>query len=142
MIIREKVALVMESNPILAKLEGKDWYDVEDALVNLISDISGITDKTYEPPAKSSTYPTLLDKKLAETDYSDYEYQIYKKVSSHFQYEDLESILNEEESYMPKEEIEFYKNNADKVIENYDDMLEYDWRMFMRDAMFCVKGDN
>lgn len=135
--IREKVINFMDNNPLLTKLENDDWYKMEDALVDLFCEMTGTHDKSYENQA--STYPTLLDQKLAETDYSEFEYQIYKKVNRHFQYEDLDTLLSEEQDYIPKNKINFYKNNADIIVNKYDDYLEYDWRGAMTDAMdFCA----
>lgn len=135
--IREKIVNFMEANHITNKLKDKDWYYMEDALVYLVYEITGVTDKTYE--TQEVNYPTLLDKKLAETDYNEFEYKIYQKIKNRFQYEDLESILNEEEEYIPREEIEFYKNHADKIIQKYDDYLEYDWCSAMVDAMDYIQ---
>lgn len=131
--IREKIINFMEHNPVTSKLKGDKWYAMEDALVNLFCEMTGATDKTYENQA--TTYPTLLDQKLAETDYSEFEYKIYQKVHRHFQYEDLDTILSEEQGYIPKGEIDFYKNNADIIVSKYDDYIEYDWRGAMMDAM-------
>lgn len=131
--IREKIVNFMEANHITNKLKDKDWYYMEDALVYLFCEITGATDKTYE--AQETNYPTLLDKKLAETDYNEFEYKIYQKIKKHFQYEDLECVLNDEEGYMPKNEIDFYKNKADIIVEKYDDYLDYDWRSAMKDAI-------
>lgn len=132
--IREKIINFMEHNPETSKLKGDKWYAMEDALVNLFCEMTGTTDKTYETQA--TTYPTLLDQRLAETDYNEFEYQVYQKVHRHFQYEDLETVLNDDEvDSFSSEEIEFYKNNADNIINKYDDCIEYDWRTAMLDAI-------
>lgn len=132
--IREKIIDFMEHNPVTNKLKGDKWYTMEDALVNLFCEMTGATDKTYENQA--TDYPTLLDQRLAETDYSEFEYKIYQKVHRHFQYEDLETILDDDETDLfSGEEIEFYKNNADYIINEYDDYIEYDWRTAMLDAI-------
>lgn len=37
--LREKVVNFMESNPILTKLSGVEWYEMEDALVDFVISI-------------------------------------------------------------------------------------------------------
>lgn len=134
--IREKIIDFMEHNPVTSKLKGDKWYTMEDALVNLFCKMTGATDKTYEN--QTADYPTLLDQRLAETDYNEFEHQIYKKVDRHFQYKDLEAYLNEQ-NYIPQDEILLYKNKADIIIKKYDDYAEYDWRNSMSDAVSFVK---
>ena len=48
--IREEVVKFMESNKILSKLSGDDWYNMEDGLVSLCEKVSGKEDKTYRTP--------------------------------------------------------------------------------------------
>lgn len=46
--IREEVVKFMESNRVLTKLQGEDWYNMEDGLVALCEKVSGKKDMTYE----------------------------------------------------------------------------------------------
>lgn len=43
--IRSKVAMFMENNPTLTKLEGNAWYDMEDALVELVQECTEVVAK-------------------------------------------------------------------------------------------------
>lgn len=45
--IREKVINFMEHNKYLSQLKNKQWYDMEDSLVNLVEEISNKKDNTY-----------------------------------------------------------------------------------------------
>ena len=45
--IREKVINFMEHNKYLSRLKNKQWYDMEDGLVNLVEEISSKKDNTY-----------------------------------------------------------------------------------------------
>lgn len=45
--IREKVINFMEHNEYLSQLKNKQWYDMEDSLVNLVEEISNKKDNTY-----------------------------------------------------------------------------------------------
>lgn len=46
--IREEVAVFMENNKLLSKLEGDAWYQMEDELVALCEKVGGTKDNTYK----------------------------------------------------------------------------------------------
>lgn len=37
--LRFRIAIFMENNKLLTKLENENWYDMEDALYNFIADL-------------------------------------------------------------------------------------------------------
>lgn len=45
--IREEVVFFMEYHDLFSKLKDKDWYEMEDALVELCEKVSGKKDDTY-----------------------------------------------------------------------------------------------
>ena len=53
--IREQVAIFMENNALLSKLENEKYYEMEDELVKLCEKVSGIKDNTYK------TFKTLSE---------------------------------------------------------------------------------
>ena len=46
--IREQVAIFMENNALLSKLENEKYYEMEDELVELCEKVSGKKDNTYK----------------------------------------------------------------------------------------------
>ena len=61
--IREKVINFMEHNEYLSRLKNKQWYDMEDSLVNLVEEISNKKDNTYNGlngVEQNALYKTVL----------------------------------------------------------------------------------
>lgn len=61
--IREKVINFMEHNEYLSKLKNKQWYDMEDSLVNLVEEFANTKDDTYNTlnnVEKIALYQTVL----------------------------------------------------------------------------------
>ena len=46
--IREEVVFFMEYHNLFSQLKGEEWYEMEDALVELCEKVSDKKDKTYE----------------------------------------------------------------------------------------------
>ena len=136
--IRDAVIQLMEKHPVLTKLKGDDWYSVEDSITNLIHSITGTKDTTYQ---EEIVYPTQLDEELSHEP-SDFEEKIFRKVKRHYQLEDLQTILSEdaEENYdtWNAETHQKIKNKASSIINRYDDFLEYDWRIALKEAIDYV----
>ena len=136
--IRDAVIQLMEKHPVLTKLKGDDWYSVEDSITNLIHSITGAKDTTYQ---EEIVYPTQLDEELSHEP-SDFEEKIFRKVKRYYQLEDLQTILSEdaEENYdtWNAETHQKIKNKASSIINRYDDFLEYDWRIALKEAIDYV----
>ncbi|MBQ2882766.1 MAG: hypothetical protein IJE43_03185 [Alphaproteobacteria bacterium] len=78
--IREKVASFMEHNDVLSKLKGENWYNMEDELVNLVCEISGLRDATYISQCEKAScneHPTS------------YEEDIYSRVDRYHHRQDM-----------------------------------------------------
>ncbi len=135
--IREKVTMMMEHCPTLSKLEGEKWYQVEDAIVNLICEITGVTDTAYETAKQSKS---VLDVKLEELEPSPTEEKIYRKVADYYRYEDLKNTLEDCDTFSEKE-IALIKDKAEVVIYRYTEDMGYDWRGMLMDAIYSVLED-
>lgn len=84
-----------------------------------------------------------LDKILKETDFTEDEYQIFKKVLKHYQAEDLQYRLNEKLEYetFTQEQYDKAIENAEEIIERYDETNNEDWASVMDNAIDWVIGD-
>lgn len=81
-----------------------------------------------------------LEKLLKETDFTQEEWQIHKKVERHNQLEDLKYLLDLmlENNDITQEQYNKACDNADLIQEKYDKWLDYDWQMTMKDAINYV----
>ena len=84
-----------------------------------------------------------LEKILKETDFTEDEYQIYKKVLKHYQAEDLQYRLDTklEYEFMTQEQYDRAVENAEEIIERYDETNNDEWFTYMDNAIDWVVGD-
>lgn len=78
-----------------------------------------------------------LEELIKKTDYTQEEYEIYRKIVTHFQLEDLKTALDDllEFKQITNKEYEKATQKADLIIEKYDKWLDYDWYETMKDAI-------
>ncbi len=83
-----------------------------------------------------------LDEILKETDFTEDEYQIYRKVLKHYQAEDLQYRLDEKLEYedLTQEQYDKAVENAEEIIERYDETNNADWESIMDNAIDWVIG--
>lgn len=83
-----------------------------------------------------------LDKILKETDFTEDEYQIYKKVLKHYQAEDLQYRLDTklESEEITREKYDEAIENAEEIIERYDETNNDEWFTYMDNAIEYVVG--
>lgn len=85
-----------------------------------------------------------LKELLEETDFTQDEWETYRKVQKNYQLQDLEYLLDEmlELGTINKETYRLAHEKANIIIAKYDKWLEYDWREAMNTAIdWVVKGD-
>lgn len=84
-----------------------------------------------------------LEKILKETEFTEDEYQIYRKVLKHYQAEDLQYRLEDrlENEEITQEQYDRAVENAEEIIERYDDTNNADWESVMDNAIDWVVGD-
>ena len=84
-----------------------------------------------------------LDEILKETEFMGDEYQIYKKVLIHYQAEDLQYRLDTklENEEITREQYDRAVENAEEIIERYDETNNEDWESVMDNAIDWVIGD-
>ena len=80
-----------------------------------------------------------LEELLKETDFTQEEWRIFRKVEKHNQLEDLEYVMGLMD--LTEEEKELIKENADIIIERLD-KVENDWIEDFRNAInWVIKGE-
>lgn len=80
-----------------------------------------------------------LEELLKETDFTQEEWRIFRKVEKHNQLEDLEYVMGLMD--LTEEEKELIKENADIIIERLD-KVEHDWIEDFRNAInWVIKGE-
>lgn len=84
-----------------------------------------------------------LEKILKETEFTEDEYQIYRKVLKHYQAEDLQYRLDTklENEEITREKYDEAIENAEEIIERYDETNNEDWASVMDNAIDWVIGD-
>ena len=85
-----------------------------------------------------------LDELLKETEFTQDEWETYRKVQKNYQLQDLEYLLDEmlELGIINEETYCLAKEKAGIIVAKYDKWLEYDWRETMNTAIdWVVKGD-
>ena len=92
---------------------------------------------------EKTLYDNKLTEILEETTFTQEEYQIYKKVLKHYQAEDLQYRLEDrlENEEITREEYDKAIENAEEIIERYDDTNNADWESVMDNAIDWVMGD-
>lgn len=133
--IREEVCMFMENSPFFSKFKGKKWYQIEDELTSLLCNITGCIDTTYE---QSEEPVDKLAKSLKEKEPSKFEEKIYRKVSEYYRYKDLQTTLEDNEECYDEKEIAKIRENANRIVQVYDDNLDYDWRTALEEAIDYV----
>ena len=75
-----------------------------------------------------------LEELLKETDFTQEEWKIFRKVVKHNQLEDLQYLLDEmlEEEEITQEQYNEAVEDAEWIVERFDSNLEYDWRETMK----------
>lgn len=84
-----------------------------------------------------------LDEILEETEFTQEEYQTFRKVLKHYQAEDLQYRLDEKLEYedLTQEQYDKAVENAENIIERYDETNNADWESIMDNAIDWVIGD-
>lgn len=84
-----------------------------------------------------------LNEILKQTEFTEEEYQTFRKVLKHYQAEDLQYRLNEKLEYesMTQEQYDIATANAEDIIERYDETNNADWESTMDNAIDWVLGD-
>lgn len=83
-----------------------------------------------------------LNEILKETDFTEEEYQTFRKVLRHYQAEDLQYRLNTklENEEITREKYNEAIKNAEEIIERYDETNNEDWESVMDNAIEWVIG--
>lgn len=78
-----------------------------------------------------------LEELLKETEYSNEEWNTYLKVQKNNQLEDLQFILNEmlENEEISQEQYDEAVGEANWIIEKYNEWVDFDWSLTMKDAI-------
>lgn len=84
-----------------------------------------------------------LEEILKETEFTQGEYQTFRKVLKHYQAEDLQYRLDEKLEYedLTQEQYDKAVENAEDILERYDDTNNTDWESIMDNAIDWVIGD-
>lgn len=83
-----------------------------------------------------------LNEILKETDFTEDEYQIFRKVLKHYQAEDLQYRLDErlECELLSRNKYEEAIENVEEIVERYDDNSNAEWENAMDNAIDWVIG--
>lgn len=85
-----------------------------------------------------------LEKLLKETDYSTTEWAVFRKVEKNNQLQDLKYLLDKmlENGELTQTQYDIACENADYIIEKYDEWFNYDWQRTMTDAIkYTIEGE-
>lgn len=85
-----------------------------------------------------------LEKLIEETDYSITEWAVFRKVEKNNQLQDLKYLLDEmlENGVLTQTQYDIACENADYIIEKYDEWFNYDWQRTMTDAIkYTIEGE-
>ena len=83
---------------------------------------------------------TKLEKLLKETDFTQEEWKIYRKVEKHNRLEDLVYVAQNMD--LTEEELAMVEDNADIIVERFDSTEEDgDWFTVMENAIRWVIGE-
>ena len=84
-----------------------------------------------------------LNENMKETEFTEEEYQTFRKVLKHYQAEDLQYRLNEllECDCMTQERYDDATENAEDILERYDETSNEEWENTMDNAIeWVVRG--
>ena len=85
-----------------------------------------------------------LEKLIEETDYSITEWAVFRKVEKNNQLQDLKYLLDEmlENGELTQTQYNIACENADYIIEKYNEWFNYDWQKIMADAIkYTIEGE-
>lgn len=85
-----------------------------------------------------------LDELIKETDYSITEWKVFRKVEKNNQLQDLKYLLDEmlENGELTQTQYDIACENADYIIEKYNEWFNYDWQKIMTDAIkYVIEGE-
>lgn len=85
-----------------------------------------------------------LEKLIEETDYSITEWEVFRKVEKNNQLQDLKYLLDEmlENGELTQTQYNIACENADYIIEKYNEWFNYDWQKIMTDAIkYVIEGE-
>lgn len=85
-----------------------------------------------------------LEKLIEETDYSAGEWAVFRKVEKNNQLQDLKYLLDEmlENGELTQTQYNIACENADYIIEKYNELFNYDWQKIMTDAIkYVIEGE-
>lgn len=85
-----------------------------------------------------------LEKLLKETEFTQEELRIYKKVHTNWWLEDLKNLLNAmlENGDITQKQYNKACENVETIQEKYDKWLDYDWQNTMTDAIkYTIEGE-
>lgn len=144
--VRKKVIEMMTNTSTLSKLKNERWYEVEDAITNLICSMFGLVDNSY----KAHREPTELEEYLKEKAPTPFMTQVYELVKTYHIFEDIKYLVEDEDSEVDAdlnydEECKTYTEEDKKLIykyahsiaHRYDD-AETDWRDTLKNAINFV----
>lgn len=116
--LRTQIALMMENNKILTRLEGKDWHDIEDAICNIFLETLGVseTERLFSQCDKASLddHPTLFEEK------------IYRKVDRYYHKQDILGAIDDDQEQRNWEGIPrlvYQTHDLDKLVGGYENNL-------------------
>lgn len=119
--LRTQIALMMENNKILTKLEGKDWHDIEDAILNIFFETLGVpeTERLFSQCDKASLddHPTLFEEK------------IYRKVDRYYHKQDILGAIDDDQEQRNWEGIPrlvYQAHDLDELVNDYENNLTGD----------------
>lgn len=84
-----------------------------------------------------------LEQLIKETDYTQEEWNIHKKVETNCQLQDLKYLLDImlESEDISQEQYETVCENAEATVEKYNKYDDYDWQINMKDAICYILED-
>lgn len=84
-----------------------------------------------------------LNKLLEETEFTQDEWETYRKVQKNCQLQDLKYLLDImlESEDISQEQYETVCENAEAIVEKYNKYDDYDWQINMKDAIYYILED-
>lgn len=84
-----------------------------------------------------------LNELLEETEFTQDEWETYRKVQKNCQLQDLKYLLDImlESEDISQEQYETVCENAEAIVEKYNKYDDYDWQINMKDAIYYILED-
>lgn len=130
--LRTQIALMMENNKILTKLQGKDWHDIEDAICNIFFETLGVSE-TERLFSQCDKAPIVIQTNIYLDDHpTPFEEKIYRKVDRYYHKQDILGVIyddQEQRNWEGVPRLVYQTHDLDKLVNDYENNLTGDLQL-------------